>query len=155
MKNEYIILKIPIEPYLLKYVQKLLNVNSEYELSTSDLFGMVLYNLLQNQYYRGHKKTYASVFNVKISPSFYNIQKVDLTEEGVFYFNSFVKRHFDNAFIFYMQTKESVGIKKSIIIKEFCKEYHLDVDVDINFERLKKYYYRKKQHNKKVLAPIN
>lgn len=115
-----------------------------YTLSTKDKFGAYLFMAMQDKCYKIELTDKKLNEKVKIIvPEFYEKKgKLELTEERVHFVNQFLRSWFNEDFILCMQLLHSFSIRMDKSIEFFCKMNNLDLDVDINYETLKKKYYR-------------
>ena len=71
----------------------------------------------------------------------------NLTSEGIHLINNFLKNWFYEDFITYMRMMDMFSLRHDKAIKTFCEIYNIDLDIDIQYETLKKKYYRWRQNN--------
>jgi len=144
---------LPIERFLKKFLASKINLDPEYILSTKDVFGSYIFALLQNQYYKVELSEYKlnDFIKITIPNSYKNEGRVCFIPSGVHLANSFVRNLFNEEFLTYMNVSSQYGLRTDLLIESFCNQHQIDLDIDINYETLKKFYYRWRLKNGQIV----
>lgn len=140
---------IPTERYLKKFLNNKVKVEPDYTLSNKDKFGSFLYVCLNNYSYKVelNEKRFNDKIKINIPISYEKLGRQHLTAESIHLINNFLKNWFYEDFIAFMKIIDMFSLRMDKSIKAFCDIYGIDLDIDIQYETLKKKYYRYRQAN--------
>lgn len=135
---------LPTERYLKKFLENKVSVSPEYVVSNKDTFGSFVYVCLENGNYNVelNQKKLNDKIKLVIPIDYENRKKKDLTSENIHLINNFLKSWFYEDFFTYMLAFDTFSVPHDKSIYNFCNRYNIELDVDVNFETLKKAYYR-------------
>lgn len=140
---------IPTERYLKKFLINKVKIEPEYLLSNKDKFGSFVYACLIKDSYRVelNEKKFNDKIKVTIPVSYEKLGRQNLTAESIHLINNFLKNWFYEDFICFMKIIDMFSLRMDKSIQAFCNIYGIELDIDIQYETLKKKYYRWRQAN--------
>lgn len=140
---------LPTERYLKKFLNNKVKVVPEYTVSNKDKFGSFVYVCLDNGNYNVelNEKKLNDKIKLVIPVDYENRKKKDLTLENIHLINNFLKTWFYEDFFTYMLAFDTFSVPHDKSIANFCDRYKIELDIDVNFETLKKAYYRFREKN--------
>lgn len=140
---------LPTERYLKKFLATKTNIEPDYLLSNKDKFGSFVYVCLRNPEYKVelNEKRFNEKIKIIIPLSYEKNGKCELNNEAIHLINNFLKNWFYEDFIRYMTLTSMFNIRMDKSILSFCMNYDIEIDIDIQYETLKKQYYRWRQHH--------
>jgi len=135
---------LPTEKYLKKFVSSMVNINPEYVLSKKDRFGNFIFD------YFGERNPIPELvkekFNDKIVitiPRFYeNTGIIDFKSSSIERINSTLQDWFYHSMYDYVNLTTTFGLRIDKSIESFCKTKNIEIDIDIQYETLRKRYQR-------------
>ena len=135
---------LPTERYLKKFLNNKVPVDPDYTLSRKDKFGSYLFMCMQDSCYKVelNNKRFNEKIKIIVPVNYEKAGKLDLTEERIHFANQFLRLWFYEDFITIMSILDAFNMRMDRSIQFFCDIYKLDLDIDINYETLKKKYYR-------------
>ena len=137
---------LPTHRYLKKFMDTEVGVSPDFTLTTENLYGLFLYNLLGHaQWKNGIRTTYNDQIKIIIPPGYVTHNKHELTDSDIDYYNTFLYNQFNNEFINQMKLCDMFGLRHDKSIELFCARYKIELEVDITYEALKKRYQRYRQ----------
>lgn len=135
---------LPTERYLKKFLSNKVEINPDYILSNKDKFGSFVYVCLQNSKYNVvlNDKRFNDHIKITIPLGYEKLQKKEFCEDGIHLTNQFIKLWFYEDFVNHMKLFDMFSLRMDKSIKTFCEINDLELDVDIQYDTLKKKYYR-------------
>ena len=151
-------LRIPTERYLKLYLNSITKIEPEYVLTTRDNFGLFLWSVLErptfNQISRKEVEKMNDVIIVGVKKSMLRYGKYELSKSGLNFIHKYLYTSFNESFYKFMDQAQQFGIQDDIAIFNFCKAKNITIDIDINFETLKKRYDRYVSINSKPIQSL-
>lgn len=148
----YVIL--PTDRYLKKFLATKITLEPEYILSKLDRFGNHLYALLDKEKVgvEFSKIKYNSSIKISIPLAYEKLGKYEFKKDAIVSLNEFINYWFYESFFEHMDLcmMFSIPIDESIFM--FCKMKEIEIDIDIQYETLRKRYQRYREKNGQ---PIN
>lgn len=144
LKDNRFTLVLQTEKYLKKFVGSKIKIDPQYVLSKSDMLGTYLYMALDKDKYNVEftRTKYNADFKI-IIPHFYrDLGKYEFRPDAVDSCNLFMKHWFYESFIEHMNLCSMFSIRMDKSIMSFARDKNIDIDIDIQYDTLKKKYYR-------------
>lgn len=140
---------LPTERYLKLFLNKKVTVIPDYTLSNKDKFGSFIYCALQPNKYsvQLNDKKLNDQIKIIIPPSYEMLGKKELDATAIHLANNFLKNWFYEDFVCHMKCCDMFSLRMDKAIQQFCEMNGLDLDIDIQYETLKKKYYRWRENN--------
>lgn len=162
-----IIIKIPVKPYLKKFIiRKLKITNDIIPITTTDIlgFGIYIMNTLtrKTNYYVNTSPVKIGKFlnsldkdctiNLELSGAVMNSCGYIITEEKIFYINKFIEKHFRNELCIFLFSASLYNARFVVEygMKDFLGHYNIPEDA-LNKSTMIKFY----QRNKNVYSYIS
>lgn len=160
MATDGIRVVIPIRKYLKEYISTYVPVNPHYRLSMQDSIGQIILALLQKPTYKNEPKEpdYDDSLVVVVPRGYFVLQRMEMTNKCVFAFNLIIDEMMRMHFRQHMNSCALFGIEHKIAIINFCELYNITLDDSIEYETLKKDYYRHRQRTEEIrpkFLPVN
>jgi len=142
-------LTLPTDRYLKKFIGTKINVEPEYVLSKSDKFGTHLFELLDKDKYEIEfsRTRYNDKIKIIIPSMYQNLGKYEFKKDAVASCNSYMKYWFYESFFEHMNLCCFFSLRMDKAIQSFCKMKNIELDIDIQYETLKKRYHRWREDN--------
>lgn len=143
---------IPVRKYLKEYISTYVTLQPYYRLSLEDGVGHIIIALLQKPTFCHEPKEpdYDDALVVVIPRGYAVFNRLEMTNKAVFAFNLMLDQMLKMQFRQYMHTSVLFGMDHKVAIANFCRIYNLSLDDTIEYETLKKDYYRHRKRTAEI-----
>ena len=161
MTNEYFIIKLPTNPYILKFLQSI--YGSMFILSMDDPLGMFIAGVMDKNVYPDKNRVviyrafckYTHHINIYVSRRWLikYYYGTDLEDKKVVFINKFLQLFFERELNLYCETMKAVRIDRQTALEQFLQKHNILEDEDITKDNIVKIEYRYRQKQLKKQQP--